>query len=206
MRLVLWGVLTVLAGALGVAWYLWANAPVQLTSPSIAPFGAPPPGSTTAPEPTATAAPSFTAAPSAGVIVRRSAGEVTVEVDEAMLTQQASASLVGQSLGDTPLGPATVRSVAVQLRDGQIRASGTAQVGVTPLPFSLVGTVATESGHVRVTLLDARLSNLPMPASARRFVEQSLQTQVDGVLTRQRLRVRTVTVDDGKLTIAGAPL
>ncbi|MDQ3703419.1 MAG: hypothetical protein M3442_21245, partial [Chloroflexota bacterium] len=63
MRLILLGVLTLLVGALGVTWYLWANAPVQLTSPSTAPFTAPPPGATMAPAPTATAAPGFTAAP-----------------------------------------------------------------------------------------------------------------------------------------------
>lgn len=174
--------------------------PARATPPAVAVAGGPSPPGT--PSRAVTPNPPPTPALTPG----RAPGEVTVELDEATLTQQANASLAGQSLGDTPLGPAAVRSVALQLRDGQIRASGTAQVGPSPLPFSLAGTVTTEGGRMRVTLTDARLSNLPMPASARRYVEETLQAQVDSVVARQRVRVRTVTVADGKLTIVGAPV
>lgn len=127
-----------------------------------------------------------------------------VEVDEATLTEQANANLAGQPLGDTPLGPATVRTVAVQLRDGQVRATGTAQVGPTPLPVSLTATITAQAGRLDVALADARISGLPMPASARQYVEQALQTQVDQVLSGRQVRVRSVTVAEGKLTIVGA--
>ena len=200
-------VLLVGAGILATAFWLGdrlpgpaaIRPPATISSPAApAAAASPTPRAATnppaAPAPGATQAPGPTPAP----------GEVVVQLDEATLTQQVNASLSGQPVDVAPLGTATLRNLSVQLRNGQIAATGTAQVGPTNLPISIAGTPDVQAGRLRVALTDARVSGLPLPSSTRQYVEQSLQAQVDQVMAAQRVRARTVTVADGRLTVVGA--
>ena len=132
-------------------------------------------------------------------------GDVTFEIDEATLTRQANASFAGQSLGDTPLGPATVRSITVQLRDGVITAGGSAQVGPVTLPIAVSGSPSVDAGRVRVNVTSARVGGFPVPSAAWQELQAALQSQVDVLMATQPIRVRSVTVADGKLVVAGSP-
>ena len=131
------------------------------------------------------------------------AGDVTFEVDEATLTRQANASFAGQSLGDTPLGPATVRSITVQLRNGAITAGGSAQVGPASLPIAITASLAVDAGRVRVNVTSARVGGFPVPSAAWQELQAALQSQVDVLLGVQPIRVRSVEVGDGKIVVSG---
>lgn len=132
------------------------------------------------------------------------AGQVALEFDEATLTRLAASGVSGMTVDAGPLGAATVRDLAIQLRAGQIQATGTAQLGPTPLPLSLGGTVQAANGRPQVALSDARIAGVQMPQSARAAVQQTLQTQVDQLIAGQPVRVSSVTIGSGKLTIIGS--
>src|SRR5438034_2081233 len=74
-------------------------------------------------------------------------GEVTVELTEAALTDHLNDQLAGQSLGETPLGKATLTRLTTQLRPNQLVANGDAQVGGKTVPVSMTGHVDMESGR-----------------------------------------------------------
>src|ERR671927_1545057 len=57
--------------------------------------------------------------------------EESLELTDAALTDQLNARLAGQPLGDTPLGPASLRHVSVEFRNGQVLTSGEALAGRT---------------------------------------------------------------------------
>jgi hypothetical protein len=162
-------------------------------TPASAPAPQAPPGAQSAP-PAAEPAPP-----------PRAPGEVAVEIDEATLTRQVNAAAAGLTFDDTPLGSASVRDLRVQLRGGQVVATGTAQIGPTPLPVSLTGTVQAQNGRPDVVVSDARIGIVQLPQSTRQTIEQTLQAQLDGALRNQPVRVRSVTIGDGKITIIGAP-
>jgi hypothetical protein len=153
----------------------------------------------------AAAPPTTVAAPgsSSGPVVQQSGREVTVKVDEATLTQQANANLAGRSIGDTPFGSATVRRLAVHLQNNQIVTDGTAQVGPTVAPVNVTSTVRAEAGRLRVTVTDAKVGGIPLPAGMRQQIESELQAQVDQVMGQQRIQVRSVTIADGALLATG---
>ncbi len=138
-----------------------------------------------------------------GPVVQLSGRDVTVRVDEATLTQQANANLAGRSLGDTPFGSATVRRLAVHLQNNQIVTDGTAQVGPTVAPVNVTSTVRVEGGRLRVTVTDAKVGGIPLPAGMRQQIESELQAQVDQVMAQQRMQVRSVTIADGALVATG---
>jgi hypothetical protein len=143
-------------------------------------------------------------APAGGATTAGAAGEVALEVDEATLTRQANAALAGQPVGDTPLGQATLRQITVQLRDGKITTTGTAQVGATTLPLEVVGTVDAAGGQLRVAVSSVRIGGFPLPTSVSGQVEQALQAQVNQTLAGQSIRIRSVAIANGKLTVVGA--
>ena len=131
-------------------------------------------------------------------------GQVALEFDEATVNRLASTSMSGMAIDAGPLGAATVRDLAVRLRGGQIQATGTAVLGPTPLPIALASTVGAENGRPRLTLVDARVGGVQLPQAARTGVEQALQGQVDQLTAGQPMRVSSVTIGNGKLTIIGS--
>ena len=133
------------------------------------------------------------------------ANEVSLEVTDAALTDQLNAQLVGQPLGDTPLGPASLRHVAVEFRNGQVLTSGEALAGSTSVPLSVSSTIDLRDGQPVVVVHEATASGLPLPASARAAVERAMQAQLDATLARRPMRIRSLTVTAGKLLVIGDP-
>lgn len=133
------------------------------------------------------------------------AGEIAVKVDEATLAQHINASVANKPLGETPLGTATARDFAVQLQNGQMRTTGTAQVGSTTLPLSVDSVVSVEGGRPVVDVRDAKLGAFPLPDGARQEMQRTIQAQLDQALNRQQFQVRSVSIGDGTLTLVGVP-
>ena len=131
--------------------------------------------------------------------------DVVMEVSEADLDQQFSTMLVGQSLGKTPLGDAKVQSVAVQLRDRQVKLGGNASVGFLRTPFTVTGTVTPNaSGRPTVSVSEATVGGVLLPDAARDALAESVQTQVDKMFVGQGdVKVRTIDIADGKMRVVG---
>jgi hypothetical protein len=132
------------------------------------------------------------------------ADEQSIELSESQLSDALSQRLVGRALGSTPLGPATLERLAVQLRNGQILANGDAQVGGSTVPVTMTGHVDVQDGRPLAVVDDARAAGMPVPQSTRASIQQAVQAQLDQELQRQGLRVRSVAIADGKMTVVGA--
>jgi hypothetical protein len=130
-------------------------------------------------------------------------GEVSVELTAATLTELLNQRLAGQSLGDTPLGRATLTRLSVQLRPNQLVASGDARVGDRTVPVSLAGHVDVQNGHPLAVVSDASAAGLPLPAATRESIRALLQEQVDREISRLQVRVRSVSIAEGKILIIG---
>lgn len=130
--------------------------------------------------------------------------ETALVLDEATLSDRLNSAVAGLSLGDTPLGPATARDLAVQLRDGQVRVTGQAQAGGASLPVSMAAGVRVESEQPIVDLREAKVGSIALPEGTRRQLEQLLQQQVNQVLMQNQVQVRSVTIADGVLTLIGS--
>jgi hypothetical protein len=129
---------------------------------------------------------------------------VTFEVSEGDLETQLSRMLVGQPLGTTPLGEATVQTVTVALRDRQVKVGGNAKAGFLIAPFTAAGTVAPNGeGRPIVRVNEATVGGVVLPDPARAALADSLQTQVDGLFTERSMKVRTIEIADGKMRVVG---
>ena len=131
------------------------------------------------------------------------AGDAVVTMDEGQLSDALNANLAGKPLGETPLGPATASNFGVQLRNGQFKVTGDAQVSGATAPVSLTGTVAAQNEKAVVSVTDATLGGVPLPDATRQRIQGSLQTQVDQLVASRNVRLHSATIGDGKLTLAG---
>lgn len=138
-----------------------------------------------------------------GAANQGNAQNVVFEVDERTITQEAQATVVGQDVGETPLGRATVQSIDVVLENGEVVANGQAKVGALTMPYSVVGTVNVMNGRPVVRVTQARAGGFGMPASTVQGIEQTLQSQLDQLLAQERMRVRSVTIQNGKMRVVG---
>jgi hypothetical protein len=154
------------------------------------------PAQAAAAPPPATAPPAATATPESR--------DVVMEVTESQLESQLSGMLVGQSLGSTPLGEATVQTVTVQLRDSLIRVGGGARAGFLQAPFLAAGTVVPNGeGRPVVSVSQASVGGVELPESARTALADSLQTRVDDMLGDRSVTIRTIDISDGKMRVVG---
>src|SRR5689334_14344274 len=99
--------------------------------------------------------------------------ELTLEVDQATLTREANTALSGQTLGDTPIGAASLDSVDVQRRNGAMTIAGTVHAGWLAVPVDLTTSATAESGRVRIRVDAAHLGSLPLGDLVRRGLEQA---------------------------------
>jgi len=150
-------------------------------------------GSAAVPEGTSQSAPPPTPA----------AGEVSVELTEASLSEHLNQRLVGQSLGQTPLGRATLTSLSTQLRPNQLVATGDANVGGRIVPISVAGHVDVESGKPLAVVSEATAAGVPLPAATRDSMRKILQDQIDQEVARLKMQVKSITISQGKILIIG---
>jgi hypothetical protein len=134
-----------------------------------------------------------------------SANEVSLELTDAALSDQMNARLDGQALGDTPLGPATLRHLAIEFRSGQVLTTGEAQVSGQSVPLSITSTIDLQAGKPVVAVQDARAAGVPLPEPARRSIQQAMQAQLEDTLSRRPMHIRSLTVSAGKLLVIGTP-
>jgi hypothetical protein len=132
------------------------------------------------------------------------AGELSIDMTEAALTDEVNTRLAGRSLGQTPFGVATVKRLGIRLLPDHVEADGDAAVGPTTVPLSLAGTVSVLSGAPVVSLWQARAAGMPLPEQARALLEHSVQSDLQAVLDEQRVRLLSVTLGSGKLTVVGS--
>ena len=132
------------------------------------------------------------------------AGEVSVDVTEATLSKQLNDQLAGKPVGNTPLGQATLKNMAVQLKPGQMVTNGEASVGSTTLPVSATSTVDVQSGRPVVSVKDASVGSIALPDSVRQQIQAAVQSQLDQAISSSKLRVSSVTIGTGKMTIVGS--
>jgi hypothetical protein len=156
----------------------------------------------TAALPTATVAATSTPLPEAPTAT--TVADVTVTLDEQTLTRALNDKVSGQTLGQTPLGPASASNLAVRLTQGQMGIVGTAQAGGFQFPLTVVATVVADAGRALVHVQQARVGDNDVPPDAQRQAEGMLQREVDQELAAKQLRVRSVTIDDGKMTMVGS--
>ncbi|HEY3060494.1 MAG TPA: hypothetical protein VGL99_16170 [Chloroflexota bacterium] len=131
------------------------------------------------------------------------AGEVSFELTQAQLSDRMRQQLVGQSLGETPLGKATLTRLSCELKPNQLIANGDADVGGTSVPVSMTGHVDMQSNRPVVIINDARAAGVPLPEASRESIRKSFQDQVDQEIARLQMRVTSVTITQGKLLVIG---
>ena len=136
--------------------------------------------------------------------VTPAAGDRTVEISQADLSSQLNQQMAGQSLGTTPMGPATLKQVNVELAGGEMHANGQAEVAGNTVPVTMNATPDAENGHASVNVTDLRAAGVPLPASACDSVQRAIQSQVDAQVAQMNLTVKSVSVEDGKLVIIGS--
>ena len=127
--------------------------------------------------------------------------ELTLEVDQATLTSELNATLAGQTLGETPIGAASLDGVDVQLRNGVMMVAGTVHAGWFALPVDLTTSATAESGRVRVHIDAAHVGSLPIGNMVRRSLEQAVQVELTRGLDREGISVQSVMIGDGRLKI-----
>jgi hypothetical protein len=132
--------------------------------------------------------------------------DVVTDVTESDMQDQLSRMLVGKSLGTTPLGDATVQTVSVALRAGQIHVAGNAKAGVLTAPFTAAGAVAPDpAGRPKVRIEEATVGGVGLPEGTRASLADLLQTQVDGMFADPSLKVRSIDIADGKMRVVQTP-
>lgn len=132
--------------------------------------------------------------------------DLVLEFTEAELTEQLQVLLVGQPLGATPIGDATIRSVWVAFRDGEMQVGGGASVGPLSGPFVVTGRIApNEAGRPILTLTSAQVSGFMIPDGIRAGLGDLLQQQLDQLFAQGTMRVRTIEMADGRMRITATP-
>jgi hypothetical protein len=131
-------------------------------------------------------------------------GDLSVEITEAELTEVLSQRLVGQPLGTTPFGPATLKRIDVQLDNGYVQASGDAQVAAATVPVELTASGTVRDGRAVITIDDLRAAGLTLPQSTRDSFQRTVQAQLDAEVERRQLRVTGWSIAGGKLVLTGS--
>ncbi|MBV9597978.1 MAG: hypothetical protein JOZ87_14040, partial [Chloroflexi bacterium] len=62
------------------------------------------------------------------------------QIDGQTLSAQANSWLAGQTVAQTPFGPATLDGISVQLQNGQMKATATANAASVQMPVRMVAT------------------------------------------------------------------
>jgi hypothetical protein len=131
-------------------------------------------------------------------------GDRTTDITESELTTLLDQQVVGQTIADTPLGPATLEHISAQLRDGRLRAGGDASVASASVPVTMTARFDVENGQALIIVEDLRAAGVSLPAGARGSIQQTLQRQLDAQLQPLHLRVKSLTIADGTLHVIGS--
>jgi hypothetical protein len=139
-----------------------------------------------------------------GPTVPAAPGDRTTDITESELTTLLNQQVVGQTIADTPVGPATLEHISAQLRGGRLRADGDASVRSASVPVTMTARFDVENGQPLVIVEDLRVAGVSLPAGARGSIQQTLQKQVDAQFQPMHLHVKSLTIGDGTLHVIGA--
>ncbi len=128
---------------------------------------------------------------------------IRLEIDENALTQAANQTLLGVSLGSTPLGEAKIYDIKVLLQSGVVGISGNAEVGFVKVPIEATAKVGLSDGVPRVNVENTQVGGITMPNLVNDQLEGPIQSQIDSLLSGQNIDITSLTIDSGKLIILG---
>lgn len=143
--------------------------------------------------------------PTAGPSPSPGSGEISVTVDEALLTSQLNQRVAGRPLGQTPIGEVTINDLQADAREGILVITGTARAGGASVPVSVNVAFEVQDARPVASVRKARVGDVPLPEIAQREIEQTIQAELDRAVQRQPLEVRAVHVGNDTVTIVGTP-
>lgn len=191
-------VIILISGVVGIVAFNQQNKSEQVPTPAIINELTP-----TLVSPTPTSAPSKQNIPLSEIKIESKKGEVKIEAEEGTLTTIINQTLTGTSLGETPFGEAKISSVKVELQSGVIKISGDAAAGAINLPVEAAARVNLVDKKPKVSVENARVGIISLPSIISSQLEKPLQTQVDNLLKDKDIEIKSIVIENGKLTILG---
>ena len=132
-------------------------------------------------------------------------GEVTISITEAQITSVLAARLqTDQNLqqDSRPL----ITDPQVYLRDGQMQIFGKTQQGMFTANIGIIVSIGVDdSGKPKIEIVSADFGPLPAPAGVTDAISSMIQEAYTGSLgpVATGLRIETITIADGVMTITG---
>lgn len=99
--------------------------------------------------------------------------------------------------------PADVRNLQVYFGDGTIAATGEITWRGQSIPMTVRATPVVSGGELQVQVGEVRLGRLGAPAAVQQQVQQDLQRGVRELMGAHRIRVESVSVAPGVMTVKG---
>lgn len=128
-------------------------------------------------------------------------GTQVIAIAEDDVNDYLGTAAYGQELANTPFGAVTVEDMRVQFRPGEVIVSGAARSGPGRLAFQITGALVAADGTLRVTVRDATVNDLPLPAAMRASVEMALAAQLSAALKAEGLRVTGVELGNRSVAV-----
>ena len=127
----------------------------------------------------------------------------SVQVDTPTLNSSLNTWAASQGGLQTPFGTAQLRNLTAEIGDGLVTVHGTADTGWFSVPVDAAATASVQGGNVQVRVTRARIGGVDVPEAARGQLEQQLQGQLAQSLAAHHVVVRSVSLADGTIAIAG---
>ncbi|MEP7356194.1 MAG: LmeA family phospholipid-binding protein [Anaerolineales bacterium] len=126
-------------------------------------------------------------------------GQVSVVMTEQQLT-----SYIAIKMAENPDAP--FKDPQVRLRDGKMTLTANATFQGVKAPIEIILSAAPDSeGVLKVTIEEAKLGGLPMPAALRDSVSTSINELVIGQIGSEGtgVKITAVTIADGQMVLTG---
>jgi hypothetical protein len=130
-------------------------------------------------------------------------GETTVEINQDVLNNKLKTALAGRSLGETPLGEATISDVQVAINRGYIEITGTAKAGFISPSLKTSATIDVVNAKPKIQLSSFTLNGLPLPQIVTDQIEGVIQAQVDELMNSYDFTIKTIRLEPQKIIIVG---
>jgi hypothetical protein len=83
--------------------------------------------------------------------------------------------------------------------------TGDAQVGGASLPLAISSGVDLRAGRPVVKVHDATAGGVSLPDGVRQSLERTIQGQVDEAIGRRPMRIKSLTITNGRMLVIGTP-
>jgi len=128
----------------------------------------------------------------------RTSGKISVTLTETQLT-----SYIAQRIAAQPDSP--IKDPQVILQNGEIEITGKASVGILSANASIILEPFANNGNLGVTIREARFGSVPVPDSTIESLSQTLNQNLNDLITIQgeKFYLETIEIGDGTLTLSG---